>query len=76
MQLPTTLPTSCKDGPRDTTSASLPQTNRSGAAASKMARPKKKAGLRAMLARNREQEEQRAKNQAGQGGLSAFLNGL
>jgi hypothetical protein len=41
-----------------------------------MARPKKKAGLHAMLARNREQEEQRAKNQADQGGLSAFLNGL
>ena len=81
IQPPKTLPTAHKDGPRDNgehsaTSASLPQTNRSGAAASKMARPKKKTGLHAMLARNREQEEKRAKNQADQGGLSAFLNGL
>ncbi|OSD04234.1 hypothetical protein PYCCODRAFT_1466204 [Trametes coccinea BRFM310] len=41
-------------------------------------RPKKKAGLQSLLARNREKQEaekKRAENQ-GQGGLSAFLQGL
>ncbi|KAI9063261.1 hypothetical protein FKP32DRAFT_1592713, partial [Trametes sanguinea] len=41
-------------------------------------RPKKKTGLQSLLARNREKQEEekkRAENQ-GQGGLSAFLQGL
>lgn len=63
---------------RSPTSTSVSQTPRTGAAGKiAQARPKKKTGLQAMLARNREQEQERMKSNTKQdGGLSAFLNGL
>lgn len=57
-------------------SSSNPQTPRSAAATH--SRTKKKTGLQAMLARNREKEQarERSKNNANRESLSAFLSGL
>ncbi|KAF5333170.1 hypothetical protein D9611_002478 [Ephemerocybe angulata] len=83
MQPPPLLPAARLDNPRDsserpTASSSTLQTPRSGAAGKiTQTRQKKKTGLQAMLARNREQEQERAKSQTKhEGGLSAFLDGL
>jgi len=78
------LPATRKDKPRDIVASPINNKFVDGAVGSisslraPQSRPKKKSGLQAMLARNREQEQARAKGKdhTGVSGLSAFLNGL